>query len=104
MDAITLKRLMKTKNLTVLDGAVAERVGACICAVEMCIPPRSRSDRTCLKKLNAWLLAKCNAGLVSAEELLPRVIDFGLEASGPAARNPAALFMSILKKELNYPN
>lgn len=31
-----------------------------------------------------------------------RVIDFALEASGPESRNPAAVFITILKKELGY--
>ncbi len=103
MDEITLKRLMQSKDLTVLDGSLAERVGACIRAVEMSIPPRSQSDRTCLKNVDAWLLKKCHDKRYPPEEILPRVIDFGLEASGPKSRNPGAVFMSILKKELKYP-
>jgi len=30
------------------------------------------------------------------------LIDFALEASGPFSRVPAAVFMSILKKEFDY--
>lgn len=104
MDQITLKREMKSKNLSVLDGSLAERVGACIRAVEIAIPPRTRSDRTCMKNVDAWLRGKCVGEIFTGEEVLPRVIDFALEASTPEARNPAAVFMSILKKELNYPN
>lgn len=104
MDQITLKRKMQSERLSVLDGTLEDRVYAAIRAVQICIPATTRSDRTCIANVADWLLRKCKSETFPPEEVLPRVIDFALEASTPEARNPAAVFMSILKKEFNYPN
>lgn len=103
MDQITLRHQMLAQKLTILEGDLEERVFACREAVQICLSPVTVSDRTCLRRLGNWLLAKCSSGIHPPDEILARVIDFALEASGPDARNPAAVFMSILKKELNYP-
>ncbi|UCC96313.1 MAG: hypothetical protein JSW66_10750 [Phycisphaerales bacterium] len=67
------------------------------------IPPKSQSDRTGFRNVAQWLARKVEAGDFN-EHIFPVVIDFAHEAAGPGVRNPAALFMSLLKKELNYPN
>ena len=104
MDEITLKSHMRSKGWTILDGPLEHRVDVCLGAVKCCIPPRSVSDRTCMQRLGRWLLGKCERDAEHTGDLLSRVIDGALEASSPGARNPAAVFMSILKKELNYPH
>ena len=63
------------------------------------IRPRTRSDRTCFNNIAKWLTAGCATGQFS-NEILGRVLDYAKEAS--AGRNPAAVFMALLKKELNY--
>jgi uncharacterized protein YdaU (DUF1376 family) len=63
------------------------------------IRPRTQSDRTCFRKITNWLMAGCAAGRFN-EQIFERVLDYAKEAS--AGRNPPAVLMSLLKKELNY--
>ena len=104
MTEIKLRQKMMAGNLSVKDGDLSRRIAALEKALKIAIPPRSVSDRTCFRRVASWLLDKCCAGLFNPDEMLPRVIDFALEATSPGANNPPAVFMSILKKELNYPN
>lgn len=66
------------------------------------IPPRDVSDRTCLKKVCSWATAGVEAGIFNEWQIYRQILGYALDASQPPARNPAAVFMSILKKELNY--
>ena len=91
-------------NLSVKDGPLTQRLVHLEKALKIAIPPKSQSDRTCYRNIVNWLLEKCCAGLFNPDEMLTRVIDYALEATSPGAKNPPAVFMSILKKELNYPN
>jgi len=63
------------------------------------IKPRSRSDRTCFANVTRWLAEGCARGRFS-DEIFGRVLDFAKEAR--RGRNPAAVFMAILKQELSY--
>lgn len=91
-------------NLSVKDGPLTQRLVHLEKALKIAIPPKSQSDRTCYRNIVNWLLEKCCAGTFNPDEMLTRVIDYALEATSPGAKNPPAVFMSILKKELNYPN
>jgi hypothetical protein len=71
-------------------------------ALKWIIPPRNISDISCFRRVCGWLVIETTAGRFNEFEIFRRVIDFALEASMPPARKPAAVFMSILKKELNY--
>ena len=66
------------------------------------IPPRSVSDRTCFRRIAEWLKAEVRAGRFEEQEIFEHVLLYAREASLGAARNPAAVFVSILKKELHY--
>lgn len=63
------------------------------------IKPRTQSDRTCFRNITKWLIAGCATGQFN-NEIFARVLDYAREAR--AGRNPPAMFMSLLKKELNY--
>jgi len=102
MEARDLIKQMQSQGLTIREGTLAERVDDCIEGVKLCIRPRTISDRTCMRKIRNWLLSRCESGVFSADELLPRIIDHALEASRPECRNPRAVFMSLIKKELKY--
>jgi len=104
MDTITLRRRMTAENLSVREGEISQRIVHLEKALKIAIPPRSVSDRTCFRKVAKWLLEKCRVGIFNPDEILSRVLDFALEATSPGAKNPPAVFMSILKKELSYPN
>ena len=103
MDTITLRSRMIDKGLTVREGTITQRITHFEKTLRIIIPPKNQSDRTCFRKIANWLLEKCCCEIFCPDEALPRVIDFALEASGPESKNPHAVFMSILKKELNYP-
>ncbi len=63
------------------------------------IKPRNQSDRTCFANIASWLMAGCAADKFN-EQIFGRALDYAKEAS--LGRNPAAVFISLLKKELDY--
>lgn len=63
------------------------------------IKPRNQSDRTCFRNITNWLMVGCANGRFNGE-IFDRVLDYAREAS--TDRNPAAVFMTLLKKELDY--
>ena len=65
------------------------------------IPPRSQSDRTCFVNVTRWLAEGCASGRFTPA-IYSRVLDYAKEAK--AGRNPPAVFMALLKKELGYRN
>jgi len=65
------------------------------------IGPRTRSDRTCFRNVANWLTRRCAEGKFT-NDTFAMVLGFAEEAK--TARNPAAAFMALLKKELRYPN
>lgn len=103
MDEINLRSKMKKQGLD-LNAAetIEEKALVFERALKIVIKPRNQSDRTCFRDLTSWLSAQCNSGQLDGDTVFRRVLDFALEASGPGSRNPAAVFMSILKKELGY--
>ena len=65
------------------------------------IKPKNQSDRTCFRRISNWILRGISAHEFQAE-MFEKVLRFAVEASGPDSRNPAAVFMKILKTELGY--
>lgn len=103
MDEITFIKRMREKDLDLTVAETIEEKSLMFQrALKIIIPPRNQSDRTCFRAVNKWLVAQCEAGEFDADIIFRRILDFALEASGPGSRNPAAVFMSILKKELGY--
>lgn len=103
MDELLLRNCMIREGLSVKEGSVAERIRSLVRALHIAMPTKGHSDRICYRNIGNWLREKIDAGNFNADEVLPRVIDFALEASGPWSKNPPAVFISILKKELGYP-
>lgn len=103
MDALQLRARMIAEDLSVREGSMAQRLLAMERVLRMAIPPKTASDRTCYRNVIAWLRRKFDSDRFNPDEILPRCVDYALEASGPTIRNPRALFMSLLKKELGYP-
>jgi len=71
-------------------------------ALKIAIKPRNQSDRTSFRNITNWLRDECKAGRLDTDSIFRRVLDFAIEASGPGSKNPAAVFTTILKKELGY--
>jgi hypothetical protein len=104
MTESTLRDIMRAERLSLREGTDYQRIRNLEKALKIVLPPRSQSDRTCFRRIAEWLSEKCSSGLFNLDEMLPRIIDYALEATSPGALNPPAVFMSILKKELKYPN
>jgi uncharacterized protein YdaU (DUF1376 family) len=68
-------------------------------ALTKIIKPRNQSDRTCFANITSWLRDGYEIGRFD-EQIFARVLDYVKEAA--AGRNPAAVFVSLLKKELDY--
>jgi hypothetical protein len=65
------------------------------------LPVRNVSDRTCFRRITAWLRREVEAGR-RPPEVFREVLLFARESRLPGVRNPNAVFLSILKKELHY--
>ena len=68
-------------------------------ALKGIIKPRNQSDRTCFHNVTNWLIEGCAASEFN-EQIFGRVLDYAKEAN--QGRNPAAVFMALIKKELGY--
>jgi len=65
------------------------------------IRPRNQSDRTSFRRVSNWLLRGIQDGAFKPK-VLETVLRYAQEATSPDCRNPAAVFMAILKKEMGY--
>ena len=65
------------------------------------IRPQNQSDRTTFRRLAEFLAAGVETGRFN-ERIWGLVLEFAKEAAGPKSRNPAAVFVSILKEEIGY--
>jgi len=63
------------------------------------IRPVNQSDRTCFRNVCNWVAEQITIGRFD-EDIYSRVLDFATEAKH--GRNPAAMFMALMKKELEY--
>ena len=105
MTESTLRDIMRAERLSVREGPDSQRIAHFEKALKIVLPPRSQSDRTCFRNIAKWISKKYESGIFyNLDEIFSRIIDYALEATSPGAKNPPAVFMSILKKELNYPN
>ena len=66
------------------------------------IKPMTISDRTCFKKISRYIAGLIESEAISEQEAVSRVKDYLRESISPGVRNPAAVFVSIMKKELYY--
>ena len=65
------------------------------------LPPRNQSDKTCLANVARWFYAQKAAGKFD-ESIRCKLLEHATRCANSSASRPAALFMSILKKEFNY--
>lgn len=98
-----LRKQMLKENLSLTAGSMPDRLKAMERVLWIVLTPRTISDRTCHRRVMGWIGRKILTDAIPSEEILARCLAYALEASGPLVRNPHALFMSLLKKELNYP-
>ena len=105
MDEIKLRKILLERGIDIVNAETIEQKSLEFeRALRIIIRPRNISDRTSFRNISQWLTNKCKEGKFDEHSIFRRVIDFALEASGPKSRNPAAVFIAILKKELGYLN
>lgn len=89
-----------TKNLSLSStNSVRTRSLHFYEALRGIIIPRSQSDRTCFQNITKWIVEGCARARFN-ENIFDLVLDYAKESQ--KARNPAACFMALLKKELGY--
>ncbi len=96
------------RDLGANAGAEAQRVKSLVndhilfeAELKQIIKPKGQSDRTSFYRIGGWIAKQICEGKLPAETW-EAVLGFAREAAGPESRNPAAVFVSILKKELGY--
>ena len=104
MEEITLRRIMIERGLTVVGDEITdeEKTSNMTKALYIIIPPKSVSDRTTLRNVVEFYSKTARSQGQPPDNMFKILIDFALEASGPFSRVPAAVFISILKKEFSY--
>ena len=103
MDECTLKFKMRERGIDLVTAETIEEKALLFDrALRMVIPPKDISDNVTFRNISNWLVKECKRSRFDEHSIFRRVLDFALEASGPKSRIPAAVFMSILKKELGY--
>ncbi len=103
MTEVELAKIMRGKNLAVVgDIPDEEKCQNMIKALRIIIPPKSSSDRAVFRNVVRFFYDTSIRSGRRPDEMFRILIDFALESSGPRSRNPAAVFMSILRKEYGY--
>jgi hypothetical protein len=93
---------MRQHGLTLAAGDTKEKEDSLLKALMIVLPPRDQSDRTCFRRICEWATSGVTAGVFDEWEIYRRILGYALDATQPKARNPRALFLSILKKEMKY--
>ena len=103
MNEVELAKIMRARNLAVV-GEISneEKRLNMIETLYIIIPPRSSSDRVTFRDVVRFFYEQSARSGRAPDDIFRILIDFALESSGPRSRNPAAVFMSILKKEFGY--
>jgi hypothetical protein len=65
------------------------------------IPPKTQSDRTGFTRVMLFLLDGVQTKKFTGD-IYERALILAREAAGPKSRNPAAVFMQLMKQELGY--
>lgn len=97
LDEWTIIRAMddKTKKeLNILTLEFSEKL-------KKIIRPKDQSDRTTFRRIAEYLKTGIEENQYTTR-IFWTVLEFAKEAAGPNSRNPAAVFMKILKEEIGY--
>ena len=65
------------------------------------IRPKDQSDRTTFRNVAEFLKKGIEENRYTTS-IFSLVLEFAKEAAGPQSRNPAAVFMKIIKDEIHY--
>jgi hypothetical protein len=79
----------------------AARVNGFLDTLKQFLPPKTRSDIVAYRNFGAWLEDQLRLGRFN-DEIFHRILGLATDAKLPPARNPYAVFMSSLRKELGY--
>jgi len=87
--------------MTTISISIQARASAFRQTLFETIPPKNQSDRTAFRNVANWLRDEIEAGRRTDESFV-YALDLAHEACEHGIRNPAAAFMSLLKKEMGY--
>jgi len=69
--------------------------------LKMIIRPKDQSDRTTFRRIAEFLKKGIEENRYN-ERIFELVLGYAKEAAGPMSRNPAAVFITIIKEEIGY--
>lgn len=102
MDERDALEKLRRAGINLKQGSTSQKGRMLNRALRVLLPPKDISDGTCWKNITKWAVNAVNSDVIGEHELFSRILDYAIEATGPGVRNPAAVFMSIIKKELHY--
>lgn len=103
MTEVELAKIMRAKNLAVVGEIPDEEKRLnMVKTLYIIIPPKSQTDKVVFRNVVRYFYDTSIHSGRRLDEIFRILIDFALESSGPRSRNPAAVFMSILRKEFGY--
>ena len=103
-DLINHSKMKKTADAQVKDlpivgpQSIARQFYSDLTAV---IPPKTQSDRTGFTRVMFFLLDGVQTKKFT-KDIFEKALSLAREAAGPKSRNPAAVFMQLMKQELGY--
>lgn len=102
MDERSLIRQLRQRNLSLYAVDFNEALKALDFVLDRTVRPQRSADHLALRRIKQWIIDQCQNGSWEHDELFAVVADLAVEASGPAIKNPMAMLIHLLKKELDY--
>jgi uncharacterized protein YdaU (DUF1376 family) len=91
--------ISKINTLDMLNKDIESKAVGFLDKLNKLIKPKTKSDRTCYRNITKWLADECRHRRFTPE-IFNEAYNFAKEAA--IGKNPRALFMSLMKKELGY--
>ena len=91
--------ITKINTLDKLNKDIESKAISFLDKLNKLIKPQTKSDRTCYRNITQWLAYECRNRRFTPD-IFNDAFRFAKEAS--IGKNPRALFMSLMKKELGY--
>ena len=102
MREIDVRRLLREAGLDLRAESLDDALNALEFVLTSVLPYDKSADRMAKRRVLAWLRSKAGCQGFEHREVIPIIADFAFEAASPEAKNPQAVFLSLLKKELGY--
>ena len=100
MKEIDLRRELRERGLDLRDESLDKALRALEFVLDNTLGFEKGADRLAKRRLVRWLRWSAVGQALRHREVIPIVAAFAFEAASPEAKNPHAVFLSLLKKEL----